>query len=190
MSDLKRLIHEIHGRSLWQVLGIYLLASWVVFEVVQTVTEGLGLPQWFPAFAALLLLIGLPVVLATAFVQEGISPTRRHDPTLLPGAEGGAEARPREVAGARRLFTWRNAISGGVLALALWGVVATGWHVLYGRARGSHSVDMQSVAVLPFVNVSANSEDEYFSDGMTFEIISHLSKIADLKVISRTSIMQ
>lgn len=66
MSDLKRLIQEIHGRSLWQVLGIYLLASWVVFEVVQTVTEGLGLPQWFPAFAALLLLIGLPIVLATA----------------------------------------------------------------------------------------------------------------------------
>ena len=190
MSDLKRLIHEIHGRSLWQVLGIYLLASWVVFEVVQTVTEGLGLPQWFPAFAALLLLIGLPVVLATAFVQQGISPTRRHDPTLMLGAEGGAEARPREVAGARRLFTWRNAISGGVLALALWGVVATGWYVLYGEARGSHSVDMQSVAVLPFVNVSANSADEYFSDGMTFEIISHLSKIVDLKVISRTSIMQ
>ena len=44
MSGLKRLIREIHRRSLWQVLGIYLLASWVVFEIVQTVTEGLGLP--------------------------------------------------------------------------------------------------------------------------------------------------
>ncbi len=62
---MKQLIQEIHRRSLWQVLGVYLLASWVVFEVVQTVTEGLGLPQWFPAFAALLLLIGLPIVLAT-----------------------------------------------------------------------------------------------------------------------------
>ena len=61
MSRFKRLIVEIHHRSLWQVLLIYLAASWIVFEVVQTVTEGLGLPPWFPAFAASLLLVGLPL---------------------------------------------------------------------------------------------------------------------------------
>ena len=156
MSGLTRLIGEIHRRSLWQVLGIYLLASWVVFEVVQTVTEGLGLPQWFPGLAALLLLIGLPIVLATAFVQEGISPTQRHDPTLMPGGELEADSGPREVAGARRLFTWRNAISGGVLALALWGVVATGWIVFYGGASDSPAVDMKSVAVIPFANIGGD----------------------------------
>ena len=52
MSKLKKLITEIHHRSLWQVLLIYVGAGWGVFEIVQTVTEGLGLPQWFPAFAA------------------------------------------------------------------------------------------------------------------------------------------
>ncbi len=45
MSGLKQLIQEIHRRSLWQVLAIYVAASWVVFEVVQTLTEGLGLPE-------------------------------------------------------------------------------------------------------------------------------------------------
>ncbi len=45
MSGLKRLIHEIHRRSLWQVVGIYLVASWIVFQVIQTLTEGLGLPE-------------------------------------------------------------------------------------------------------------------------------------------------
>jgi len=70
MSSLKQFIHEIHRRSLWQVLLIYIGGGWLVFEVVQTVTEGLGLPQWFPAFAALLLLIGLPVVVAIAFVRN------------------------------------------------------------------------------------------------------------------------
>ena len=59
MSRLKQLIHEIHRRSLWQVLGIYLGASWLVFQVVQTLTEGLGLPDWVPPFALILLLIGL-----------------------------------------------------------------------------------------------------------------------------------
>ena len=51
MAGLKQLIQEVHRRSLWQVLAIYVVVSWVVFQVVQTVTEGLGLPQWFPAFA-------------------------------------------------------------------------------------------------------------------------------------------
>ena len=64
MERLRQLIHEIHRRSLWQVLGIFLLGGWLAFEVVQTLTEGLGLPEWFPAFAIVLLIIGLPVVLA------------------------------------------------------------------------------------------------------------------------------
>jgi TolB-like protein/Tfp pilus assembly protein PilF len=46
-----------------------------------------------------------------------------------------------------------------------------------------------SVAVLPFANLSADPADEYFSDGITFDIINHLAKITDLKVISRTSVM-
>ncbi|NIP60732.1 MAG: hypothetical protein GWO17_23020, partial [Gemmatimonadetes bacterium] len=71
LNPLKHIVGEVHRRSLWQVLAIYVAASWVVFEVVQTLTEGLGLPGWFPGFAFVLLLIGLPVVLATAFVQEG-----------------------------------------------------------------------------------------------------------------------
>ncbi len=51
MAGLKQLIQEIHRRSLWQVLGIYAVASWVIYEVVQGLTEGLGLPDWFPALA-------------------------------------------------------------------------------------------------------------------------------------------
>jgi TolB-like protein/Flp pilus assembly protein TadD len=47
-----------------------------------------------------------------------------------------------------------------------------------------------SVAVLPFANLSADPENEYFSDGITFDIINHLGKITDLKVISRTSVMR
>ena len=51
VAGLKQLIHEIHRRSLWQVLAIYGVASWVIYEVVEALTSGLGLPQWFPAFA-------------------------------------------------------------------------------------------------------------------------------------------
>ncbi len=191
MSRLRQLITGVHRRSLWQVLAIYVVAAWVVFEVVQTVTEGLGLPTWFPAFAALLLLIGLPIVLATAFVQEGISPMRRHDPTLLPSAE--SDDRRREVAGARRLFSWRNAMTGAAMAFGLWGVVATGWLLLADRddAAGMEAEqERKSIAVLPFENMSPAEEDEYFAAGVHEEIIAQLSKIGDLKVISRTSVME
>ena len=71
MSDLKKLIHEIHRRSLWQVLSIYLAVSWGSLQVVQTVVESADLPEWLPGLALVLLLIGFPIVIATAFVQEG-----------------------------------------------------------------------------------------------------------------------
>lgn len=71
MSQLNHLIREIHRRSLWQVLAIYLVGAWVVYEVILGLTDGGVLPEWFPGLAVGLFLVGLPVVLATAFVQEG-----------------------------------------------------------------------------------------------------------------------
>lgn len=72
MSGIQKLVREIHRRSLWQVLGIFLAGSWGVLQVVEVLTETAGLPDWTPTFALVLLLIGLPVVMATAFVQEGM----------------------------------------------------------------------------------------------------------------------
>ena len=58
MSRLKRLIQEIHRRSLWQVLGIYLGGAWVALQGIEALVSVLGLP----GFAAVLLIIGLPEV--------------------------------------------------------------------------------------------------------------------------------
>ncbi len=119
MAHLKQLIHEIHRRSLWQVLGIYLLGSWLVLQVVDTLAGALNLPEWAPPLALFLLIIGLPIVLATAFIQVG---TARPPPEQAGEREQETGA-PQE--GTRhRLFTWRNALAGGVAAFALLGVVA------------------------------------------------------------------
>ena len=61
-NPLKRLIGEIHRRSLWQVLGIYVVASWVVLQVVEVLQGVMPLPEWFAGLAVGLLLIGLPIV--------------------------------------------------------------------------------------------------------------------------------
>ena len=119
MERLRQLIREVHRRSLWQVLGIYLVASWAVLQVVDTLVGTLGLSEWFPPLALALLLVGLPIVLATAFVQEGGPGREASDPDPA--------AAPTGAPFASGLFTWRNAFGGGVLAFALLGLVGTGW---------------------------------------------------------------
>lgn len=151
-ESLKRLIHEVHRRSLWQVLGIYLVGGWIALQVVETLTESLGLPDWVPAFAIVLLVICLPVVLATAFVQEGIGPGGarvRSDDASSAGPQTERDERPDRTAdrpdqaettvpsgpasqqagtsGARRLLTWRNALLTGGAAFALLGLVTSAY---------------------------------------------------------------
>jgi serine/threonine-protein kinase len=168
MSSFRKLIHEAHRRSLWQVLGIYLVSAWIAYEVVQSLTEGLGLPEWFPGFAVVLFIIGLPVVLATAFVQEGIRPESARAETVP--AQADKLAPKSHVSGARRLLTWKNAIAGGVLAMALWGVVATGWFLLgRGDRPGDDpaiAADPNVVAVLPFRVAGADPALHYLREGM------------------------
>ena len=82
-GPLRRFIREIHCRSLWQVPGIYAVGSWAVLQVVDTLGGALNLPDWFPSFALALLIVGLPVVLATAFVQEGGPGDERQDVDMM-----------------------------------------------------------------------------------------------------------
>jgi len=180
MEALRRLIREIHRRSLWQVLSIYVVGSWVVLQVAGELTDATSLPEWFPTLALGLLIVGLPVVLATAFVQERGPGGLREDP---------AEGQVPVESGARGLLTWRNALTGGVLAFALLGVVAAGWLVLGVGSPGERASGDAgpSVAVLPFTNMSGNPDNEYFSDGITEEILNALAQLPDLSVRAPTS---
>ena len=106
MPGFKGFIGEIHRRALWQVIGIYLGASWVVLQVIETLTETAGLPEWIGPFAIVLLLIGFPIMLTTAFLQEGVSRRREAvEPAVEPTAAGPspstsepAEATSRQLA--------------------------------------------------------------------------------------------
>jgi tetratricopeptide (TPR) repeat protein len=116
MSPIRKLLEEIHRRSIWQLLGLYVAGGWVLLEVVATFVEQLFLPGWVFPGALLLLAIGLPVLTVTATVQ------------------GGLRSRADGAPGLRGLLTWRRAIGGGVLALLLLGVGTTGWLAM--RAMG------------------------------------------------------
>jgi TolB-like protein len=106
---------------------------------------------------------------------------------------GRAEAVEEVEGSTSDLFTWRNAIGGGILAFALGGVVATGWIVFGDRAppeQGDRSSSRSSVAVLPFDNLSPDPDHAYFADGMHEEILTQLAGVGDLKIISRTSVLR
>ncbi|UCH63221.1 MAG: tetratricopeptide repeat protein [Fidelibacterota bacterium] len=84
----------------------------------------------------------------------------------------------------RRWWTWTGTAAGvAIIAVVVW------WLGFGKEALPEPLLGPKSVAVLPFANLSDSKEDEYFSDGVTDDIITHLTKIGDLKVISRTSAM-
>jgi eukaryotic-like serine/threonine-protein kinase len=144
MVPLRRIIAEVHRRSLWQVLSIYLVGAWLAYQVVLGLTDGIGLPDWVPGLAFVLFVVGLPIVLATAFVNEGPPSLRREEPpapmwdeTLLPGvAHGPAGDRPpagapgAATAGqpdAGHWLTWRRSLGAGLVAFLMLGAGTTGF---------------------------------------------------------------
>jgi len=121
MHFLRKLVREVHRRSVWQVIGIYLAGAWGVLQVVDYMTQFAGLPEWTPSMAFVLLLIGLPITVATAFIQQGVpgltdDPNDEIDPNELEGmtpeeVHRNPAAHPLANSG---MFTWRNAVLGGV----------------------------------------------------------------------------
>lgn len=150
MNPIQILVREAHRRSLWQVLGVYLALSWGVYQVVKELTDLFGLPDWVPGFGIVLLLIGLPIVLATAFIQQG-APRLRDvlaeptDPTLMPMNSTSPVTSP---APARHhvLFTWQKAVLGGICAFLLLGITAGGY------------MGMRNAGIGPFGSLLASGE--------------------------------
>src|SRR5260370_9958576 len=158
---------ELKRRKVYRVAIAYIVAGWALAQ---------GLAQVLPVFeisnsairiVIALLLIGFPVALVLAWVFD-----------MTPQ---GIKATPSVAAGSHRR---RN-----ILMLAAAGVVisiAAGFFVLPRAA--ARKID-KSIAVLPFESLSDEKENAYFADGVQDDILTNLSKIGDLKVISRTSVM-
>jgi tetratricopeptide (TPR) repeat protein len=135
MNSLKELLRELHRRSVWQVIGIYLATSWGVLNAVDVLTGFAGLPDWTPTMALVLLLIGFPIVTATAVIQKGLPGGRSsvgvadRAESEVPGGRAVSEGAPSSGPAngpepsvgidIRTLFTWRNALLGGAAAGAL-----------------------------------------------------------------------
>jgi TolB-like protein/Flp pilus assembly protein TadD len=155
----------------------------------------MNLPEWAPSLALFLLIVGLPIVLATAFVQEGVGGRAIENQEAAEPTESSRSVSVSNAGAPRRLLTWRNAILGGGAAGLVWSGIAVGY-LLFGRDAAPAGVTekagsaMRSVAVLPFASRSTVAEDTFFVQGIHDDILSQLAKVKALTVISRTSVMQ
>src|SRR6184192_1575670 len=156
---------ELKRRKVYRVAAAYIIAAGFIIQIASAVFPAWELPNWAFRFVVVLLLIGFPISLILAWAYD-----------LTPQ---GIRATP-----APRTHRRQNLI----MLIAIGVVVsAVGGFFLFPRAS-ARNID-KSIAVLPFQNLSDEKENAFFADGIQDDILTNLSKIGDLKVISRMSVM-
>ncbi len=199
MSSLQKLLREIHKRTVWQVLVTYIGISWLVLEIAEHVIGQWGIPEQAYPIALLLLLVGLPFVVATAWLQPEPWQKGRAEPE----PDEDAPTRPPSQLGiaARRIFTWKNSVLGGLSVLIVWSTLYLGSALRAGVGRtGSPatfasvwpSVDRSYSASL-FVKMlrctSPIPACRHLAEGITDELIHALNHLEGLRVLSFTTSM-
>jgi len=166
------LIAELKRRRVFRALVGYAIVSFAVLQVIEPIMHGLRLPDWTLSFVVVGLAVGFPVVVVLAWVFDVSAGRIERTVPIRPEGPGGL----------------RVALAlGAVAALAV--VPAVAWHFTRtARAPAAPAVPAApSVAVLPFANFSQAKDEEYFSDGITEEVINALANVDGLRVVSRTS---
>ena len=168
------LVGELKRRNVFRVAAAYLVVGWLLTEVLTTILPTLGAPDWTARAVILVFALGFipAVVLSWVYelTPEGIK--RDHD-----------VSRKGAVTNSK---PFNYTVIGSVVAL----IIVLG--VLGARQTGDDDtvapeVNHASVAVLPFVNMSSDEDNEYFSDGLTETLLHMLAQIPDLQVAARTS---
>src|SRR5499427_5943874 len=158
---------EVQRRKVYRVAAAYIIAAGFIIPIGSSVFPAWELPNWTFRLVVVLLLVGFPLALILAWAYDVTPQGIRVTPTAsTPGSH-------------RR----RNVIM--LIAIGVTISAAAGFFLL---PRASARKIDKSIAVLPFQNLSDEKENAYFADGIQDDILTNLSKIGDLKVISRISV--
>ncbi|MBL0164121.1 MAG: hypothetical protein IPP82_10940 [Xanthomonadales bacterium] len=189
-------ISELRRRNVIRMAGLYLVGAWLIVQVAGTVLPMFGAPDWVARSAVILLAIGFVPALIVAWLFE-----------LTPeGIKRDAEVQPEQSIARRTGKRMDRIIVVGLIAVVAMLATERVWFAHQnapaiiaaddGVATSTTTaavlqtpapVNPKSIAVLAFTNMSADKENEYFSDGISEEILNALSKLDDLKVAGRTS---
>jgi len=161
---------EVKRRKVYRVAAAYIIAAGGIIQLASAAFPAWELPNWSLRLVIVLLLAGFPIALILAWAFDVTPQGIRATPSVA----------------APTTHRRRN-----VIMLVVTGVIvsAIAGFFLLPRISSARKID-KSIAVLPFENLSDEKENAYFADGIQDDVLTNLSKIGDLKVISRTSVMQ
>jgi TolB-like protein/predicted Zn-dependent protease len=178
MNEKPSFFSELKRRNVYKVAVAYAVVGWLIAQIATQIFPFLEIPNWIVRLVIVLIAIGFPIALVIAWAfeatPEGIKRTEVAD--TMPAVAGQK----------KHLWIYVVAIGAAIsIALFFLGRYTAG----SGTPRQSEAatVSAKSIAVLPFDNLSRDPDNAYFCEGVQDEILTRLAKVADLKVISRTS---
>jgi len=170
---------ELKRRNVYKVAVAYAVVAWLLVQVATQVFPFLEIPNWVVRLVIAIVVIGFPIALVIAWAfeatPEGVKRTEV------------ADAIPATAQQKKHAWIYIVVI-GGAISIALFFLGRYTVAPQSGRpAASAGSLPEKSIAVLPFDNLSRDPDNAYFAEGVQDEILTRLAKVADLKVISRTS---
>ncbi len=174
--NVRSFFAELKQRNVYKVGIAYALVAWLLMQVASQIFPFFEIPNWAVRLVVLLLIVGFPVSLILAWALD-----------LTPEGLKRTESADDSPTGSRGNRVWIYVII--VASTLSIGLFFVGRYAVL-RQTGTQSSPAKSIAVLPFENLSRDPDNAYFADGVQDEILTNLARIADLKVIGRTSVMQ
>jgi len=175
--NLAKFFTELKRRNVYKVAVAYAVVAWLLIQVATQVFPFFEVPNWAVRLVVLLIVIGFPIALVIAWAfeltPEGLKRTEVADAAPAPRSRSHAWIYVVLIAGA---------LSAGLFFL--------GRFTASTKQSVSTEASTKSIAVLPVDKLGRDPDNAYFASGIQDEIITRLAKIADLKVISRTSTQQ
>jgi TolB-like protein/Tfp pilus assembly protein PilF len=166
---------ELKRRNVYRVAVAYAVMGWLLIQIATQVFPFFDIPNWAVRLVVVVIALGFPIALILAWAFE-LTPEG-----IMRADEVSAEQAVGRGSG-RKLDFFIIAVLLAAVAL----LVFDRW----GRRDAAIAPDEKSIAVLPFQNLSRDPDNAFFTDGVQDEILTDLARVADLKVISRTSVLQ
>jgi len=171
--DPKIFFGELKRRNVYRAAVLYGMVAWLLTQIATQVFPFFDVPNSAVRFIVVALILGFPIAMVLSWIYEltpaGLVRTEDVDPAT------------------QRQFGRK--VDFAIIGALLLVIAALVYQRLPFRSETSGTIQQKSIAVLPFENLSRDPDNAFFADGVQDEILSDLAKVADLKVISRTSVI-